>query len=174
MILNLPQHSATPEQVGYGDDVVYEFGKTVDDRKQCLEGAKRRLQENLTALTEIQASAAATQDAMEDFAAVWLEEALRTLKWVSATETHYAISKGGWVSAAKALEHQEGPAYALEFWGRAREFAAELVRRAIQLPEDVEDWTSSFVEAAEDRVRQAERDLAKAERDLVEALEGAE
>lgn len=192
--------------MGYGEDVVYGFGRTLDDRKKYLEGAKRLLQENLEALAVTKANAEAIRSALENFAAVWeagvggvkitletpciggaygrfrlelpaaLEEALRTLKGVSSRETHYALSKGGWVPSdlGKALEHQEGPTYSLEFWGSARDFAAELVRRATQLPQDARDWASSFEEAAEGRVRQAEAAVAEAERDLAKALEGAE
>ena len=192
--------------MGYGDDVVYGFGRTLDDRKQYLEGAKRRLQENQEALAVTKANAAAIRSALENFAAVWeagvdgvkitletpcvggaygkfrlelpaaLDEALFTMKSVLGKESHYALSKGGWVPSdlGKALETQEGPVYSLEFWGSAREFAGELVKRAIQLPEDARDWASSFEEAAEGRVRQAEVSVAKAAADLAKALEGAE
>jgi len=86
-----------------------------------------------------------------------------------------ALTRGGWVPDAftKALAAQEGPRYIVCIEAAAEKAAQSIVKRAMDMPEDLRDFAEGGLDGARDRVSQKEYSVAKAQRMLAE-LEAAE
>ena len=86
-----------------------------------------------------------------------------------------ALTRGGWVPDAftKALAAQEGPRYIVCIEAAAESAAQSIVKRAMDMPEDLRDFAEGGLDGARDRVSQKEYSVASARRKLAE-LEAAE